>query len=213
MEAEMKKLFKGIFLLAIMCCFAVGCFAWDDELAGTTEITGYYQQYRDYFFDSGTPLYRFGPTRLGGGGFSIAYNLAEWFAIWTQVSIYGTVNQLVDFGGLQVENRVRIVNNLQGLRWQTKQYGPFRLYGKAGAGIAWHGFSLYDSSYNANMDMSGSTFSVGYGGGLNVWLTRNIGITLDASQTTMALPNLTGISDRKKWDGGTTYMSGLTFRF
>jgi len=200
----MKKLLKGVLLLAIISCFAGGCFAadWNDEIAGTTEITGYYQQYRNFSFETGYPYWDFTPARLSGGGFSVAQNIAEWFAVWTQLSIFGTVNQPSADG---YENSVRVIHNLQGIRYQTKQYGPLRFYGKVGAGIAWYGFS--------SLDASGTTFSAGYGGGVNVWFNKNIGITLDASHSLMALPNLTDLDGREKFDSGMSYTTGLTFRF
>jgi len=215
----MKKLSRGVLLLAIIGCFAGGCFAsdWDDEIAGTTEITGYYQQYRNFSFETGYPYWDFKPPSddpridpivLSGGGVTVAQNLAEWFAVWTQLSFFGRATQQIS----NYENSVRVIHNLQGIRYQTKQYGPLRFYGKVGAGIAWYGFSLYDPYYGY-MDMSGTTFSAGYGGGMNVWFNKNIGITLDVSHSLMALPNLTDLDGREKFDSGMSYTTGLTFRF
>jgi hypothetical protein len=199
----MKKILKGILLFAIIGCFTGGCFAWDDEVAGTTDITVYYQQYRDFSFKIGAGddwrMYDFNPAKMSGGGFSVAHNLAEWFAVWTQLSFFGTVDSS------QVpDNTVRIINNLQGIRYQTRKYGPLNLYGKAGAGITWYGFNAFGS---------GTTFSAGYGGGANVWLNNNIGITLDASHIMMMLPNLTDMDNREKVDSGMAYTTGITFRF
>jgi len=216
-EMEMKKLFKGILLAAVIFCFSCGCFAWNDEIAGTTEITGYYQQYRDFSFENGTDgtgrwiEYDFAPRRLGGVGISVAQNFAEWFAIWTQLTIFGTTEQW-SFGN-QIQNSVRVINNLQGIRYQTKQYGPLRFYGKVGAGIAWYGFNLYEPNYNSYVSLGGTKFSTGYGGGINVWFNRNIGLTLDATHTLIALPNLSDLENRDKFDSGMTYTTGLTFRF
>ena len=206
----MKKIFnrhflKGMLSIAIIVGFAGGCFAWDDELAGTTEITLYYQQYRDFSFETGVVPFDFSPTRLSGGGLSVAQNIAEWFALWTQLSVYGAVDQWTDFGGgVHAENKVRILNNLQGVRYQTRQYGPFRFYGKAGAGVSIYNFSIHGS---------GASFSAAYGGGANIWLNRNIGITLDASHVLMSLPNVTDMDGRERFDSGMTYTTGLTFRF
>ena len=203
----MKKLLKGVLLLTIIGCFACGCFAsWEDEIAGTTEITVYYQQYRDFSIKTGNIEYDFDPTRLAGGGFSVAQNLAEWFAIWTQVSFYGTVDQGATVSeGYLFPKTVRIIHNLEGIRYQTKQYGPFRLYGKGGAGFTW---------YNLFGGMEGGMkFSAGYGGGANIWINNNIGITLDLSHVVMGLPKLSEAAGRKKFDSGLTYTSGLTFRF
>jgi len=211
-EAEMTKLLKGIISLAIIGGLTVCCFAGDVEIAGTTEITGYYQQYRNFSFETGVRDWNFEPTRLTGGGFSVARNIADWFALWTQLSFYGTVEQgTANIGGDYYSKKARIIHNLEGIRYQTKQYGPFQLYGKAGAGIVW--YSLYDGL------SSWTKFSAGYGGGAHVWLHKNIGITLDVSHNLIALPNLedwfydTKLPDREKFDSGLVYTTGLTFRF
>ena len=213
-ERGMKKLFKIMISLVVIGCFAGGCFAWDDELAGTMEITGYYQQYRDFSFKTGVNEYDFAPARIAGGGFSVAQNIAEWFALWTQLSFFGTADQMVCTSPIipcpkesQYHKSVRIINNLEGIRYQTQQYGPLRFYGKVGAGITWYGFDYFGDS------LSGTRFSVGYGGGMNVWMNRNIGITLDVSHIGMNLPNLFDADNRKKWDSGMSYTTGLTFRF
>lgn len=209
---EMKKLFKGILLLAVIGSFAICCFASDDEIAGTTEITGYYQQYRNFSFNTGISEWNFEPTSLSGGGFSIARNLADWFAIWTQVSFYGTVNQGTVYIYAEYPKSVRIIHNLEGIRYQTKQYGPLQFYGKGGVGIV-H-YSLFDGL------LSGTKFSAGYGGGAHVWLHKHIGITLDVSHNLMNLPNLgdaftnpEAFEGREKFDSGLAYTTGLTFRF
>jgi len=202
----MKKLLKGILSLAIIGSFAGGCFAWDDDIAGTTEITGYYQQYRDFSMKTGNVEYDFAPARLSGGGFSVAHNIADWFAIWTQLSFYGTVDQGdVIAGQYQFPKTARMINNLEGIRYQTKQYGPFQLYGKGGLGFTW--YSLYGGVEG------GMKFSAGYGGGVNIWINNNIGITLDLTHVVMGLPKVTEREDRKKFDSGLTYTPGLTFRF
>jgi hypothetical protein len=210
---EMKKLFKGILLLAIIGCFACGCFA--QEIAGTTEITGYYQQYRNFSFETGMKDLGYdwdlNPARLGGGGFSIAQNIADWFAIWTQFTFYGTSTQgEINYSQYLYPKSVRVIHNLQGIRYQTLQYGPFQLYGKAGAGFV--NYSLFDGL------LGGTKFTAGYGGGVHVWLHKNIGITLDASHSVNALPNLEDYFDvklpgREKFDSGMIYTTGLTFRF
>ena len=203
----MKKLFNGILSLAIIGSFAACCFASDDEIAGTTEITGYYQQYRNFSFETGYGDWNFSPTRLTGGGFSVARNLADWFALWTQLSFYGTVNQegTVYDGVYTYPKSVRIIHNLEGVRYQTRQYGPLQFYGKAGAGVVW--FSFFDGA------LSGTRFSAGYGGGANIWLHKNIGINLDLSHNLMNFPDLTGFDGREKFDSGLAYTTGLTFRF
>ena len=211
----MKNLFKGIFIITVIGCFASGGFAadWNDDLAGTTEITGYYQQYRDFSFktgfsDSGSSTYDINPTRLSGGGFSVAHNLAEWFAIWMQLSIYGTVDQPA--------MSVRVINELQGIRYQTKQYGLFRFYGKGGAGFTRYSMAAKFLGY----EFGSTKFSAAYGGGVNVWLNKNIGITLDVSHILNAMPNFEDLfyddvklPGRDKFDSGMSYTTGLTFRF
>ena len=203
----MKKLFKEIILLAIIGSFSGVGFA--DEITGTTEITGYYQQYHNFSFETGWSDWNFAPTSLSGGGFSVAQNIADWFAIWTELSIYGRVEQQPMSGN---GRSVRIINNLQGIRYQTKLYGPISVYAKFGAGIVWYGYNLYypNAGY---IDMSGTKFSAGYGGGMSIWPHKNIGITLEASHILKALPNLTDIDDREKFDSGMVYRTGLTFRF
>ena len=202
----MKKLLKGVLLLAIISCFAGVCFAWEDEIAGTTEITGYYQQYRDFGMRTGNPELDFSPVRLSGGGFSVAHNIAEWFAIWTQVSFYGTIDQgVVIDGQYGFPKTARIINNLEGIRYQTRQYGPFRFYGKGGMGFSW--YNLYGGVEG------GMKFSAGYGGGVNIWINNNIGITLDLTHVAMGLPKVSEGEGRKRFDSGLTYTPGLTFRF
>ena len=207
LSSARSVLFSVITVVAITCCFATGGFA-QDEVAGTTEITGYYQQYRNFSFETGASALDFAPARIGGGGFTVAQNIADWFALWTQLTINGTTTQLVDGGdGYIYENSVRIINNLQGVRYQTRQHGPFRLYGKFGAGFTHYGFNMLGYS------LSGTTFSAGYGGGTDIWFSKHIGVTLDVSHIMMMLPNLTDMDGRERVDSGLTYTTGLTFRF
>ena len=204
----MKNLFKWTLLLAIIGCFAGPGYA--DEIAGTTEVTLYYQQYRDFSFNTGWSDWDFTPIRLSGGGFSAAQNIAEWFALWSELTIYGTADQQAPSGN---EKKVRVINNLQGIRYQTKQYGPLRLYAKFGMGIVHYGFNLYFPN-TGYVGMGGLKFSASYGGGANVWFHQNIGLTFEASHILKALPNLTEIDDgREKFDSGMAYRAGLTFRF
>jgi len=212
----MRKIFNVLLSLALLGGFAGGCFgqvSWDDEVTGTTEVTGFYQQYRDFSFVAGGH-YDFTPEVMTGGGFTIAHNLADWFALWLQVSIYGKVKQdilsrdiITGEEFLFAPKRVRIVNEIQGIRYQTKQYGPFRLYGKGGLGIVWYNFDVEGGS------LGYTKFSALYGGGTDIWLHKNIGITLDISHVMYILPELTGQPGREKVDSGLTYTTGLTFRF
>ncbi len=151
---------------------------------------GFYQTYRSFSFKTGVSEIDIPETNLNGGGFTIAKNLAPWFAMWTQLTFYGAAEQ--------PNHRVRIINNLQGLRWQTKLHGPLQFYAKGGVG-----FSHY------SMDIEGSgfgeyKFSVAYGGGAFIWASEHFGIVLDATHTMSGLPNLTDLSGRDKWDSGLT---------
>lgn len=166
---------------------------------GETEITGFYQQYRDFSYRIGLPEVDFEPRSLTGGGFSIAQNMAPWFAMWTQFSFYGSAEN----AGL----RVRMINNQQGVRYQTKNYGPLRLYAKGGLG-----FSRF--SIDAGPNSAGDTkFSAAYGGGAHIWMHDHVGVNLDVSHVLTGLPNLTDLETREKWDSGLVYTTGLTFRF
>lgn len=167
---------------------------------GETEITGFYQRYHDFSYQVGLPVFDFEPRSLAGGGFSLAQNIAPWFAMWTQFSFYGSTENNV---GL----RVRLINNQQGIRYQTKNYGPLRLYAKGGLG-----FSRF--SIDTGQGSLGDTkFSAAYGGGAHVWLHDHVGINLDVSHVLTGLPNLTDLDTREKWDSGLVYTTGLTFRF
>lgn len=168
---------------------------------GETEITGYYQQYRDFSFNLGAGYQAdsFSADKLRGGGFTVAQNIADWFAVWTQLSVFGTLEQ--------GDKSVRVINNLQGIRYQTKLHGPFRFYVKGGMGFSYYSFDF------AGYGVSGTKFSAAYGGGTDIWLHKNFGIVLDVSQVFAGLPNLTDVSGRDKWDSGLAYTTGLTVRF
>jgi hypothetical protein len=185
---------KCALLFSMVLCASAFCIAQDDE--NTTEITGYYQQYRDFSFKTGYSSYDFPATQLKGGGFNVARNLAPWFAMWTQFSFFGSVSQL---SGLNLQ----VIHNLEGVRWQTKQRGPFRLYVKGGMGFANYRFDSF----------SNTKLSLAYGGGVQIWAAKWMGITLDLSHVTMGLPNLTDMDSREKWDSGLTFTPGLTIRF
>jgi hypothetical protein len=189
-----SKTAKGVLLVSMVLCTAVRVFA-----EGETEITGFYQQYRNFEFKIGVSEFDFPPSRLQGGGFMIAQNLAPWFAMWTQFSFYGSV----EHSGI----KVRILNNLEGIRYQTKNYGPFRLYAKGGLG-----FSRYSMDIGGN-GAGDTKFSVAYGGGTHIWIQEHFGVVLDVTHVVMGLPNLTDSPSREKWDSGLTYTTGLTIRF
>ena len=186
---------KSVLLISMILFTAVHVFA-----EGETEITGFYQQYRNFDYKIGVSEADFPPTPLKGGGFSIAQNLAPWFALWTQFSFYGSV----EHAGL----RVRILNNQQGIRYQTRDYGPFRFYAKGGLG-----FSHFSMDIPGIGSAGDTKFSVAYGGGANIWMHKNFGVVLDLSHVGMGLPNLTDLDSREKWDSGLVYTAGLTVRF
>jgi len=167
----------------------------------STEIQGFYQKYNSFSFKIGDPAYDISKAGLSGGGFTFAQNLASWFAFWSQTTFYGSAGQAY--------LRARVINNLEGLRYQTKLYGPFQFYGKAGVG-----FSHISLKTSSGGDIGGEyKLSAAYGGGTQIWMNKNIGIVLDASHVVMGLPNLTGLSDRDRWDSGVTLTAGFAFRF
>lgn len=184
---------KCSLLLSMMACTAALCGAQDES---STEITGFYQQYKDFSFNTGLSEFDFPATKLTGGGFSLAQNLAPWFSLWTQFSFYGSIEQS---SGLSL----RIIHNLQGPRWQTREYGPVRFYVKGGLG-----FANYRFSFGSNTKLS-----LAYGGGVQVWAGKAVGVTLDVSHVMMGVPNLTDLEGRDKWDSGLAFTPGIAIRF
>lgn len=182
-----------VLFVSTLFCMAAITVAQDE---GGTEITGFYQQYRDFGFKTGAAGIEIPASKLTGGGFSLAQNLAPWFAIWTQFTFYGKTGENI---GLPL----RIINNSQGPRWQ-KNYGPLRLYVKGGVGFSHYSFENIGSN---------TKLSLTYGGGAQVWLADWLGVTLDLSQVLMGVPNLTDLEGRDKWDSGLTLTPGITLRF
>jgi len=166
-----------------------------------TEIQGFYQSYHDFSFKTGLSDYDIPSTKLEGGGFVVAQNLAPWFAFWTQFSFYGYAEA--------PNTRARLFNNLYGIRYQTEQHGPFRLYGKAGLGYTNYRLDVV----GLGSGLSDTAFSFAYGGGLQIWMSEHFGAVLDAAHTINSLPNLTNSPDREKWDSGLTFTAGLAVRF
>jgi hypothetical protein len=167
-----------------------------------TEIQGFYQTYKDFSFNAGNgyETLNIKDTRLSGGGFTIAQNLASWFAFWSQTTFYGSAESSY--------LKARVINNLEGIRYQTQLHGPFQLYAKAGMG-----FSHFSLDYLGS-DLGGAyKFSVSYGAGAMVWLNDNFGLVFDASHLMMGVPNLTDASGRDKWDSGLALTTGLAVRF
>ncbi len=188
---------KCVLAITVILCGAI-CAAGQDT---STEIQGFYQGYKDFSFKTGLSTFDIPKTSLSGGGFTIAYNLASWFAFWSQTSFYGSAEQTYI--------KARVINNLEGLRYQTKPYGPFQFYGKAGLG-----FSHISLKYVSGGDIGSEyKFSAAYGGGMQVWMSENFGLVLDASHVVMGIPNLTDLPGRDKWDSGLTLTAGFAIRF
>jgi hypothetical protein len=187
--------FRCVLLITMLLCGTLYASAQEQS----TEIQGYYQTYRDFSFKTGFSEIDIPNTTLNGGGFVVAKNLAPWFAMWSQLTIYGRAET--------PNHTVRIINNLEGIRYQTKRHGPLQLYGKFGMG-----FSHY------SMDVEGSSlgetkFSFGYGAGIFLWANEHFGVVFDASHNIMGLPNITDASNREKWDSGLALTTGLAVRF
>ena len=179
------------------------CASAQDETS--TEISGFYQGYRKFDFKTGISTADIQNTIMRGGGFYIAQNLASWFALWTQFTFYGSVENPDIYGPYRL--KVRVINNLQGLRYQTPQYGPFRFYGRGGVGFS--NFSMDFSSGSAGT----TKISFGYGGGAQIWATDFLGFNIDASHVIMGMPDLTGLEGRDHWDSGLAFTTGMMVRF
>jgi len=195
-EGDKMKATKCMLFLLLILCSAVFASAQDHN----TEIQGFYQGYRNFSFETGYADWDISETSLEGGGFEVAQNLAPWFAFWTRFSFYGSAERPDVF-------RARMFNNLYGLRYQTEQYGPFRVYGKVGLGYTNYSMELLGSS-------GGETkFSFAYGAGAQIWMSENYGVVLEGTHTINGLPNVTGLDAREKWDSGLTLSAGFAVRF
>jgi hypothetical protein len=202
MEAKMKSILSGSKYLLLITAILCGT-AYAPAQEQSTEIQGFYQTYKDFSFKvgEGYELLDIPNTRLGGGGFTIAQNLASWFAVFSQTTFYGSVE------GTYL--KARVINNLEGLRWQTKRHGPLQAYVKAGLG-----FSHISLDYVSGEDIGGEIkFSYSLGGGAFIWMSDNFGLVFDASHTAMGMPNLADLPGRDKWDSGLTLTTGLAIRF
>ena len=183
-------------LLLLILCSAVFASAQEHN----TEILGFYQGYQDFSFNTGYEPIDISKTKLNGGGFEVAQNLAPWFAFWTRFSFYGSAERAGIFSA-------RMFNNLYGLRYQTEDFGPFRVYGKVGLGY---------SNYSMNLQGNGfgeTKFSFAYGGGVQIWMSEHFGTVLEATHNINGLPNVTDLDAREKWDSGLTLSAGLAVRF
>ncbi len=195
---------NGMLLVAMVLCGALCAYAQDEE--SSTEIQGFYQTYRNFSYNSGDSYYSFSPQKLNGGGFNLARNLAPWFAMWTQFTFYGAPEK---------ENfKVGIISNQQGVRFQTKQHGPFRFYVKGGIGFTRYSIDFVEPP-STSVSYGDTALSLGYGGGAQIWAGDHFGIVLDVSQQLMGLPDLLylDLPGREKYDSGVTYSTGLAIRF
>ncbi len=189
-----------IFLIVTTILLGAICASAQDT---STEIQGFYQTYKDFSFKAGNGFEDFDieNTRLGGGGFTIAQNLAPWFAFFSQTTFYGSAE------GANI--KARVINNLEGLRYQKKVGGPLEVYGKVGMG-----FSHVSLSYKDGGDIGGEyKFALSYGAGAFLWIKEGFGLVFDASNLMMGMPNLTDQPGRDKWDAGLTLTTGIAFRF
>jgi len=184
-------------LLAAMLGGMTVCASAQEETS--TEISGFYQGYRKFDYRIGIEEADIRGAIMRGGGFSIAQNLATWFALWTEFSFSKSIEGPAF--------NVRVINNLQGLRYQTRQYGPFRFYGRGGVGFA--NFSI-DTAFGS---LGETKISFGYGGGAQIWATDYLGFYVDASHLIMGMPNLTDLPGRDSWDSGLAFKTGITVRF
>jgi hypothetical protein len=187
---------KGFMLIIVLLGLCVCAPAQEN-----TEVYGFFESYRNFDYKTGFDPADFQDVNLNGGGGGIAYNFVPWFALWTQVSFLGSPEN--------DQLSVRIINNLQGVRYQSPKYGPFIFYGKGGLGFTNYGLTFKDSGAGY-----GSTkFSAGYGGGIQIWVNDYLGLVLEASHLLMGVPQVTDSENRDKWDSGLTYKTGLAIRF
>lgn len=183
-----------ILFLSLILCSAAFVSAQEHD----TEIHGFYQGYQDFSFkvDQFTEIEA---TRLNGGGFTVAQNLAPWFAFWTQFTFYGSAKH--------PDISARMFNNLYGIRYQTEQYGPFRVYAKAGLGYTNYSINTQGLSFGM------TKFSFAYGAGAQIWMSEYYGVVLDAAHSINGLPQLSASQEREKWDSGLTLSAGFAVRF
>lgn len=184
---------RYLILTVMILCTAIYA-----EAQQNTEIHGFYQGYRHFSWNTGVEEINAPESILRGGGFGVAQNLEPWFAFWTQFSF---------LGGVKGPMSVRIIDNLQGVRYQTNQFGPLRIYGKGGVGFCNYSIDVLGAS------LGGTRPSFGYGAGVQIWLGERIGVNLDASHVIMGLPNITNAPGRENWDSGLALTSSFVLRF
>jgi opacity protein-like surface antigen len=188
--------FSSVLPVVLLLCMTSNALAQD-----SIEVYGFFEAYRnfDYKVEPNSSA-NFKDVDLNGGGGGIAKNFAPWFALFTQVSFFGTPQN--------EQLSVRIINNLEGLRYSTRKYGPFAFYGKGGVGFTNYGVTI--AGYGSGSE---TKLSVGYGGGVQLWMSDSIGLFVEASHLVMGVPNLTDAEGRDKWESGLTYKTGMAVRF
>ncbi len=166
-----------------------------------TEVYGFYEGYRNFDYKTGGDGYPFIlDAELNGGGGGIAYQYVPWFALFTQVSFLGRAESDI--------LSARVINNLQGIRYSTPQFGPISFYGKGGVGFTNYSITITDLGEGGETKLS-----VGYAGGAQVWATDYFGLFFELQHLVMGVPNLFDVEGRDRWDSGLTYKTGLALRF
>ena len=83
------RFFKAVLLITLFLGMAVCASAQEN-----TEVHGFFTGYRNFDFKTGGEGYpAILKAQLNGGGGGIAHNLAPWFAMWTELSFFGTADQ------------------------------------------------------------------------------------------------------------------------
>ncbi len=185
------------YLLAALILLSAPIYAAAQEYG--TEFQGHYQSYQKFSFKTGYESYDIKDTNLNGGGFTFAQNLAPWFAFYTQFNFYGSASR-PNFS-------ISMFTNHYGARYQTKQRGPFVFYAKGGLGYTRYSYTV--DAYG----LSETKFSVGYGGGMQVWVSDHFGGVIDAAHIVSGVPQLSIMANRDKWDSGLTLTAGVAVRF
>jgi hypothetical protein len=192
---------KYLLLAVMILCPAV--YASAQEYG--TEFQGFFQTYRNFSFKTGydTDDYDIPSTSLNGGGFAFSQNLAPWFAFYTQFNFYGSASR--------PNLSISMFTNHYGARFQTEPRGPFVFYIKGGLG-----YTRYSMDYDYLGYVYGindTKFSVGYGGGVQIWVSDHFGGVVDLSHIVSGLPQLTNYASREGWDSGLTLTAGVAVRF
>lgn len=183
----------GILVLSL-CCTPL--FAQDEP---TGEFRLFYSTLQGFDFDSGSPTFQIADDSFHGGGFGFVFNLNPWFGIYSDSQFYAGVKA----AGLDL----KLINQMQGVKLTARQLGGLNLYGKAGMGFARFVFSFPQGesvSYQTSFNLAG---------GLDIKLSDGFYVYGEVGRTALSLPNLTGLSNRDKWDGNLALTTGIAFMF